>query len=93
MPPRFPKNRAWPAISESEALWYLATYEPGPTPPSQPPPRPTRKITGARILAFGGTICAVRGTVGGFAGATWLIGVANAVMLAANLLVLSGRWA
>jgi hypothetical protein len=50
------------------------------------------RITGARILAFGGTAAAVLGTVGGFAGATWLIGAANAVMLGANLLVLSGRW-
>lgn len=49
-------------------------------------------MTGARILATGGTTAAVLGMIGGFIGATWLIGVANAVMLTANILVMSGRW-
>ena len=50
------------------------------------------RITGARILAVGGTTAAGLGMLGGFAGVSWLIGAANAVMLAANIAVIFGPW-
>lgn len=41
--------------------------------------------TSARVLGSCGMIAALCGAIGGFTGRSWLIGLANFVMLLANL--------
>lgn len=47
-------------------------------------------MSGARILAAGGTAAAVLTMLGGFASMPMLVGAAGLVMLTANILVLIG---
>ena len=44
--------------------------------------------TSARVLGSCGMLAALCGTIGGFTGQSWLIGLANFVMLLANLYAL-----